>query len=63
MFSMKIFSNIKILGAIILTVLLQAFIVYEPFLKTIFKTTSLGLVPIECNGYVDFDNYPSIRII
>ncbi len=42
MFSLKIFANSGMWGAILLTIILQVLIVYTPFLHPIFKTTSLS---------------------
>jgi Ca2+-transporting ATPase len=41
MFSIGLFANKGLWGAIISTVILQLCLVYVPFLQTIFKTTSL----------------------
>jgi P-type Ca2+ transporter type 2C len=42
MFSSGLFANRGMWGTIALTILLQLFIVYVPFLDTVFKTTVLG---------------------
>jgi Ca2+-transporting ATPase len=43
LFSMRIFSNKPLLGAVLLTCIVQVLITYVPFLQTIFKTQSLSL--------------------
>ena len=43
LFSIGIFSNRALIGAVILTVLLQVAVVYVPFLQTTFKTMALPL--------------------
>ena len=42
LFSSRIFSNKRLWGAIVLTVIMQLLIVYVPFLQSIFKTTALA---------------------
>lgn len=42
LFSMGIFSNRPLIGAVLMTLLLQAVVTYTPFLHTIFKTQSLS---------------------
>lgn len=42
MFSSTIFTNGKMWGAIVLTIILQLLIVYIPFLNSLFKTAPLG---------------------
>jgi Ca2+-transporting ATPase len=41
MFSSKIFANHNMWGAIVLTIILQLFIVYLPFLQPVFSTVAL----------------------
>lgn len=43
-FSIGIFSNKPLIGAVLLTFVLQLFITYVPFLQSIFKTQSLTLI-------------------
>jgi Ca2+-transporting ATPase len=43
LFSMRIFSNKPLLGAVLLTCIVQVLITYVPFLQTIFKTQSLSM--------------------
>lgn len=55
-FSVKLFANPMLLGSVLLTVLLQAGLIYIPALNPIFKTTSLDnsllmeiiLIPVAC---------------
>jgi Ca2+-transporting ATPase len=56
-FSKKIFNNRGIWGAILLTVILQIFILYVPFLQEIFKTVSPslnGMLVIIAISFVSF---------
>ena len=43
LFSTRIFSNKPLLGAVLLTCIVQVLITYIPFLQSIFKTQSLSL--------------------
>jgi len=43
LFSIGLFSNRPLLGAVLLTVLLQLAVIYVPFLQSIFKTQALSL--------------------
>lgn len=43
LFSLGIFSNQPLIGAVLLTFILQLLITYTPFLQTIFKTQALSL--------------------
>lgn len=38
----KLLSNRSLVGAILISLLLQFFVIYTPFMQTIFKTTALG---------------------
>ena len=42
LFSVGIFSNLPLLGAVVLTLLLQLAVIYTPFLQPIFKTEALS---------------------
>lgn len=44
LFSIGIFSNKTLLGAVLLTILLQLLITYIPFLQSIFKMQSLNMM-------------------
>jgi Ca2+-transporting ATPase len=41
LFSIGVFSNRPLIGAVVLSVLLQLAVTYIPFLQPVFKTTSL----------------------
>jgi Ca2+-transporting ATPase len=43
LFTLGIFSNIKLVGATLFSFALQMLVVYVPFLQTVFKTEALGL--------------------
>jgi Ca2+-transporting ATPase len=43
LFSRKIFSNKPLMGAVLLTCIVQLLITYVPFLQTVFKTLSLSM--------------------
>jgi Ca2+-transporting ATPase len=44
LFKIGIFSNMYMVGALLLTILLQFIVLYVPFFQTIFKTTGLDLI-------------------
>ncbi|MHB0923447.1 MAG: cation transporting ATPase C-terminal domain-containing protein, partial [Bellilinea sp.] len=45
-FSIGFFSNRKLIGAVLLTILLQLAVVYVPFLQNIFNTQPLSLLEL-----------------
>jgi len=46
LFTIGLMSNIPLLGAVMLTILLQLAIIYVPFLQVIFNTQSLSLLEL-----------------
>lgn len=43
LFTLGLFSNKSLIGSVILTVMLQLFVIYAPFMNTIFKTQPLSM--------------------
>jgi Ca2+-transporting ATPase len=46
LFSMGVLSNRYLIGAIVLTILLQLAVIYVPWLQTIFKTQALSITEL-----------------
>jgi Ca2+-transporting ATPase len=62
LFQIGLLSNKPLLGAVILTVVLQLALIYMPFLQAIFKTVALPLPDLLLTGAVSSVIYWAVEV-